>query len=385
MKRSLTTQIAKYSFQFLLVYGYMIATTSCIGPKYPTDTHPGKKSRTTGWAYNKEGGLTLAPFTGQQKPPGMNYLQGGRTHAGEQGNIVTVTAFFADQTVITNIAWTEYREKIKDISEEAYLAAQQDPEIFNAVAHNDALKGYADYPGFHQYPALVSYDQAKEYCKWRTQDVNRKLALDAGKNYDPESGDVPQPDSGLVVPDFRLLTEAEWEYAARGEIGTLDADLVQKTQRIYSWDGLPLREQEGPNRGKLIAKVKRGPGDYKGLPGENDSICPTFSVFDGTPNDWGLFIAQGNVREMVEGPYRPQSAQKSGDMNPVMPDLALDPQENYQTTYPLINDDTVILKGASWADPFDPWLKIGERRYRAKSAVDAYTGFRCAVTSTSSQ
>lgn len=195
-------------------------------------------------------------------------------------------------------------------------------------------------------------------------------------------GDVPSAESGLMISPLTLPTEAQWEYMARGEVGTLDADLVQHTQRVYGWNGLSLREKSGAKQGKLLANVKRGNGDYKGPPGEIDSICPTFYVFGGAPNDWGLFIANGNVREMVAGVHRPNSFQELGDMNPVMPDLTLDTQESYKVTYPLINDDTVTVKGASWND-CGYWLKIGTRRCRGKEEVDPMTGFRCVTISTS--
>lgn len=408
------------------------------GSGQPTSTSPGAISNTTGLEFNEEGGFQVNSFSGQPEGPNLIFIEGGRTVLGSfeedllnsHDNIeraVTVASFYLDETEVANINWLEYEYYIKQDSDEYYWRNNlPDTTVWaKDLAYNDPyVDHYYRYPGFRFFPVVgVNWRQAVNYCKWRTTVVNIKLAEDAGlldplaggddafagAEGDPVGGGVQQRiplESGVVLPNYRLPTEAEWEYAAQALIGTQWLDENQTHRRLYPWDGHALRNPYGKSMGYFLANFKRGKGDYAGIAGKlNDgAMIPTY-IYDYPPNDFGLYNMAGNVNEWVQDVYRPLSFQEMDDMNPVRRDGIGDPEDGYDARYSFIGNESQyteeewvketglqkvydpdnpptkrmrVYKGGSWAD-VAYWLSPGTRRSMFEDSATSTIGFRCAM------
>ena len=121
---------------------------------------------------------------------------------------------------------------------------------------------------------------------------------------------------GILLPRYRLPTEAEWEYAAYGLIGnTIDERIVER--RIYPWNGHWVRNPDEKWQGDMMANFVRGRGDYMGVAGKlNDNADVTAPVYSYWPNDYGLYNMAGNVSEWVLDVYRPLSSKDFDEFRP---------------------------------------------------------------------
>ncbi len=414
-----------------------VMLSSCGSGGTPTSAYPGSFSTTTGMEFNAEGGFVVNDFQGQPEGPNLIFIEGGRTVLGtfeedvlnandHLERAVTVASFYMDETEVANINWLEYEFYIKQDSDEYFWKSNMpDTTVWSKdLAFNDSyVDHYYRYPGFRYFPVVgVNWRQAVNYCKWRTRVVNIKLAEEAGLFDDfgggdddfagaeggggsGEGGRIPL-ESGVVLPNYRLPTEAEWEYAAQALIGTQWLDENQTHRRLYPWDGHAMRNPYGKSMGYFLANFKRGRGDYAGIAGKlNDgAMIPTY-VYDYPPNDFGLYNMSGNVNEWVQDVYRPLSHQVVEDMNPVRNDGTLDPETGYDGAWNFIGNEGVyteeewvaktglqssydtenppmkrlrVYKGGSWAD-LAYWLTPGTRRYLFEDSATSTIGFRCAM------
>jgi gliding motility-associated lipoprotein GldJ len=390
----------------------------CVNTR-PTSTNPGKYSTATGEVFNKKDGFQVPPFKNQIVGPGMVFIDGGSTIIGLFGEgvnnsakkEVTIPSFYAKETEVTNIEWQEYLYDLKEhASPEEYKAAQLNDSVWvRDLAFNDPyVNSYSKHPGFRFYPVVgVTWTQAQQYCKWLTKYMNKKWAKENGETLeeDEEASQGDQQDDEATpdqeqqakeqkdeapaikenknnfIPEFRLLTEAEWEYAARAIVGVQSLDFVQSSQPIYPWgDGLSLRGKEGVWKGRYLANFKRAKGNYKGVPGESNSSAPTSYVYEYPPNAIGLYDMGGNVSEWVYDLYRPLTFDQVDDFNPIRRDDTFDSEKNYDKTSSLVNNKSRVYKGASWKDPAY-WAQIGTRRYLDEDSCTATIGFRYAMNS----
>ena len=399
----------------MLVVGGAVLFTGCGlfgggGSGRPTAEHPGQMSTATGLVYNDEDnqGYMVNPFSGQPEGPNLVFIEGGRAVIGSfeedvlnrRDNLertVSVASFYMDETEVANIHWLEYLHylNVSDSSREVYMAALPDTTVWEErLAFNDPyVDHYLRYPGFRYFPVVgISWVQANDYSAWRTRAVNIKLADQYGDGeYAETEGRIPL-ETGFVLPDYRLPTEAEWEYAATALIGTQWLDENQTHQRIYPWDGHALRNPYGQEMGYFLANFKRGRGDYAGIAGKlNDGALITSYIYEFPPNDFGLYNMAGNVSEWVMDVYRPLSFQDFDDLNPIRRDGYLDEvrrgddylynsdRENNPTGFTsLITDQARVYKGGSWKD-VAYWLSPGTRRYLDQDSSTATIGFRCAM------
>lgn len=399
--RSISKALAYLSFSALI----FVACGK--GGGQPNSEYPGQFSTSTGLAYSQDyedsAGYKTHPFHGQPEGPNLVFIEGGRMVLGSfeedvimsRDNIertVTVASFYMDETEVANIHWLEYMFYVEASDSSAAFKATINPneDVWKArLAFNDPYaEHYLKYPGFRYFPVVgVSWRQATDYSAWRTNAVNMGLetaAIDNG-DWDPDlmaeaesDGRIPL-ESGIILPDYRLPSEAEWEYAAQALIGTQWLDENQTHSRLYPWDGHSLRNPYGKEMGYFLANFKRGRGDYAGIAGKlNDGAMITAYVYEYPPNDYGLYNMAGNVNEWVQDLYRPLSFQDMEDLNPMRRDDFLDNVDKYDPQKQLITNTSRVYKGGSWKD-VAYWLSPGTRRYIDQDSSTATIGFRCAM------
>ena len=204
-----------------------------------------------------------------------------------------------------------------------------------SYSYNDpSTSTYFWQPSYDEFPVVgVTWKQAYAFCIWRSNYLRDFLV---------EQGESP-------VNDYRLPTEAEWEYAARGGY-----DL-----NMYPWGNYYTRNQHGC----FIANFKPLRGNYS-----DDGGVKTIAVASFDPNDYGLYDMAGNVAEWTMDAYDESAYKLSHDLNP-----------SYQYNAKP-NDKPArkrkCIRGGSWKD-VNLFLQASTRTYEYQDTARSYIGFRC--------
>ena len=193
---------------------------------------------------------------------------------------------------------------------------------YNEPMHND----YFWHEAYSEYPVVgITWKQARAFAQWRTIYKNGYQKSKGGKN----------------VNAFRLPSEAEWEYAARGGL----------QGATFPWGG-PYAKND---RGCFMANFKPLRGDYAA-----DQALYTVEAKSYDPNDYDLYNMAGNVAEWVMSSYDPNSYEYSSTINPNVND-----DENQRK----------VVRGGSWKD-VAYFLQVSSRDYEYADSARSYIGFR---------
>ena len=197
-------------------------------------------------------------------------------------------------------------------------------------------RNYFWHPAFDDYPVVgVNWKMAKAFCNWRTKLWN-----------------MYKDETEMQTEEFRLPTEHEWEYAARG-----GHDLAP-----FPWGAYYLRNAKGC----LLANFKPGRGNYPEDGGLNTVKADAYF-----PNDYGLYNMSGNVSEWTITHYVDNAHAFVHDLNP---DIKYDAQDDDPEAY-----KRKVIRGGSWKD-IGYYLQTGTRHWEYQDTTKSYIGFRCVLT-----
>jgi len=251
--------------------------------------------------------------------------------------------------IIYHSEWLDYKEAAQrenaDKPRSTFIVKKDTPiypdtlvwiRDFSYSYNEPHAKKYFSHPAYGAYPVVgVSWKQATAFTEWRTHYLNSYL----------------ERSKRMTESDFRLPTEAEWEYAARGG----------RSQVPFPWGGPYLRNKKGC----LLANFKPGRGNYP-----EDGGMYTVRADAYWPNDFGLYNMAGNVAEWTSSLYYEGAYNFQHDMNP---DIRWNAKDNDPPRM-----KRKVVRGGSWKD-IGFFLQNSTRNYEYQDTTKSYLGFRCVI------
>ena len=251
--------------------------------------------------------------------------------------------------IIYHSEWLDYKEAAQrenaDKPRSTFIVKKDTPiypdtlvwiRDFSYSYNEPHAKKYFSHPAYGAYPVVgVSWKQATAFTEWRTHYLNSYL----------------ERSKRMTESDFRLPTEAEWEYAARGG----------RSQVPFPWGGPYLRNKKGC----LLANFKPGRGNYP-----EDGGMYTVRADAYWPNDFGLYNMAGNVAEWTSSLFYEGAYNFQHDMNP---EIRWNAKDNDPPRM-----KRKVVRGGSWKD-IGFFLQNSTRNYEYQDTTKSYLGFRCVI------
>ena len=194
------------------------------------------------------------------------------------------------------------------------------------------MRHYFSMPTYNDYPVVgVTWEQANAFCAWRTDYLLKGLGPQA-----------------RYIQRYRLPSEIEWEYAARGQ-----------ENNPFPWEG----DSAKSDKGCYYANFKPERGNYTQ---DGNIITSRVGIYGANSN--GLFDMAGNVAEWTNTVYTESGVAAMSDLNP-------------ELTYNAAKEDPYVLKrksvrGGSWKDPIS-FVRSAWRQWEYQNQPHSFIGFRC--------
>jgi len=364
-------------------------------------------------------------------------VEGGTFNMGQKAEEyilrrVTVSSFYIDATEVTN---KEYRDFVTCLAKEGTMILNDmlpDTSIWvrctGAEVGSQLAKDYFRVAAFDYYPVVgVSWMQATAFAKWRSDRKNEQMAIESGNwtanfqkkyrfstskflagDYHEKEGKELPKDFNVLLPNYRLLSEAEWEFAAWALIGKQElTDEGFVRNQIFNPQATKGKDKHPKRAIDEYRKLVLQHAEKYPLPSyyEIEKYKLPTSVFEGDINRYGIYNLNSNVAEWVKDSYRPIA--KTTVVNPNTPAPNVERGTNVdavpadkinimdrsweevvangkaaERSRAIDANSLMVLKGTSGAAMKD--RKSPGNRYSAKASgqYERLIGFRCGMTRT---